>query len=301
MPDKLIKHILNDFLNKVGFIDKPLFSEIPISRLYGGKSKAKLFKFNIGDSYFVLRILPETTDYSTRMHQIILAKMAGEIRVGPEVFYIEPNLRAVIMRFISGREARPEDFQNAILMDKMVDMLQELHQNKCMFPVAVSPYERFNKFIQKCSSQSVQLNQMKKYMDEIEQVLMLYPVIKTNTHLDLHLSNILISDDNDICFVDWVNGGVSDPFFDLTTFSLFSKLDHFQTINFLTSYFKRTPTEIEWARFNVILPVRLMVIAAAFFSNNPNSTDTKNYSEMSLQLLNKEEFLQSLKFLKINL
>lgn len=79
---------------------------------------------------------------------------------------------------------------------------------------------RFNDFLQKNTGQNNQLNQMKVCMDEIEQTLRFFPVLLSPTHLDLHLSNIILRENNkEIILIDWVNGGISDPFFDLATFS----------------------------------------------------------------------------------
>ena len=65
------------------------------------------------------------------------------------------------------------------------------------------------------------------------------------------------------------------------------------------SYFQRVPTEIEKARFNVILPVRLMVIAASFFSNVSNNTSNSEvYTKKSIDLIEGETFKRSLKKLQ---
>jgi thiamine kinase-like enzyme len=117
--------------------------------------------------------------------------------------------------------------------------------------------------------------------------------------LDLHLSNIILKDNEEIFLIDWVNGGISDPFFDLATFSYFSELNEVHNEIFLTSYFQRVPTEIEKARFNVILPVRAMVIAASFFSSVSNNTNsTEAYIEKSIDLIESETFKRSLKQLQ---
>lgn len=72
--------------------------------------------------------------------------------------------------------------------------------------------------------------------------------------------------------VDWVNGGMSDPYFDLATFCVFHGLNEKETEFFLTRYFERDLTEMEWNRFVVTQPIRLFVIATALFpSNNYNS------------------------------
>lgn len=77
--------------------------------------------------------------------------------------------------------------------------------------------------------------------------------------------------------VDWVNGGMSDPYFDLATFSIFHGLNEERLMLFLTHYLGRTPHHIEWNRLIVAQPIRLFVIAASLFSS---LTDTTTYEEI---------------------
>jgi len=299
MLEKSLNNILSNFLSDDGIDINLCLSKITLSTLKGGESSASLYQFDVNESHFVLRIPPASASLLTRAHQTFLAKQAGEIGIGPKVCYMDPQFNGIILHYVPGNEAKPIDFQNLFLIDKMANVLRKLHQDNRTFPIAVSPFKRFNDFLQKNTYQNNQLNKMKLCMDEIEQTLRFYPVSLSPTHLDLHLSNIILKDKEEIFLVDWVNGGISDPFFDLATFSYFSELNEVHTERFLASYFQRVPTEIEKARFNVILPVRVMVIAASFFSNaSNNNKNSESYIEKSISLIESETFKRSLKQLQ---
>lgn len=294
-----INSILNNFLSNCG-LDKDLYlSKISLSALKGGQSSASIYQFEINGSRFVLRTPPAGAHPLTKAHQSLLARQAGELGIGPKTHYIDPEFNGIILDYIPGQEAKAQDFQNPLLIDKMANTLRTLHQAKRPFPIAVSPFTRFNDFLQKNPCQSNALKKIKLCMDEIEKTLRFYPVPPSPTHLDLHLSNIILKDKEEIYLIDWVNGGIADPFFDLATFSYFAELNETQIEIFLNSYFQRVPSEIEKARFNIIFPIRIMVIAASFFasgSNNRKSCET--YTEKSIYLIETEIFERSLKQLQ---
>ncbi len=268
MLDKSFDNLLCNFLKNHSLDSNLCPSKITLSPLKNGKSHATLYQFKVNRSFFILRIPPTHASFLTKAHQSFLAQQAGELGIGPKVHYIDPQFDGIILSYIPGNEAKPKDFQNEFLIDKMANVLRKLHQDNSMFPIAISPFKRFNDFLQKVTHQNDQITKMKLCMDEIEQTLRFFPVPPTPTHLDLHLSNIILKNTDEIFLIDWVNGGMSDPFFDLATFSYFSELNKIRTKRFLRSYFQRDPTEIETARFNVILPVRIMVIAASLISSS---------------------------------
>lgn len=51
-------------------------------------------------------------------------------------------------------------------------------------------------------------------MEDLETILKLLPVDQVPSYLDLHPLNILLWE-NRFFLVDWVNGGMSDPYLDL--------------------------------------------------------------------------------------
>jgi len=80
-------------------------------------------------------------------------------------------------------------------------------------------------------------------MEEIEKTLRLSPIPSTPSHLDLHSLNILF-DGNQFILVDWVKGGMCDPFMDLANASVFFNLDEQQIEVFLENYLGHPPSQL---------------------------------------------------------
>ncbi|HEV8051176.1 MAG TPA: phosphotransferase, partial [Parachlamydiaceae bacterium] len=250
--------------------------------LKGGGSKAMLYRFDIEQDSYVLRLLPPEANNLTRQHQITLAIQAGKIGVGPQILFVDPHMEAMVMSFISGRTIQKIDTKNEEHLASFAKTLKKLHTSTEKFPIAVSPFKRFHNFVKKGEKEIItypsRFAEVKTLMEELETTFNLNPVALVPCHLDLHPLNILLSN-QEFLFVDWVNGGLSDPYFDLTTFSFFQDLSEAQTINFLTNYFERSPNEFEWNRFIVTKPIRLFVIAAALLSSFADKSRPISYQE----------------------
>lgn len=129
-------------------------------------------------------------------------------------------------------------------------------------------------------------SEVKILMEDLEAIFQLLPIKQVPSHLDLHPLNIMVCK-NSFVLVDWVNGGMSDPYFDLATFCVFHGFNEERIKLFLTHYFGRDLTEMEWNRYIVTQPIRLFVIAAALFSSNHDNsiTNKEMIREMSLPTL----------------
>jgi thiamine kinase-like enzyme len=209
--------------------------------------------------------------------------------IGPQIHFVDPHLEAFIADFIPSRTVNPRDFQNLSQLEKFAQLLQKFHRSSCEIPLACSPFQRFSGFLEKAEKQglilSPKLFEIKKLMEEIEAILRSHDIPLVPCHLDLHSENIMFGV-KDFIVVDWVNGGLSNPYFDLATFAVFHDLNELQTIAFLSSYFGRTPCELEWSLFSVTQPVRLFVMALACLSMSsekiPSYNDVCINSEMTL-------------------
>lgn len=259
-----LSQIISAFAKEQRFLHVPNY--LKMIPLIGGKSQATLYRFEMNQHHYVLRLLPPS---SKTTHEIQIAKQAGQIGIAPVVHFADPQLGALIMDFIHGRTVHPLDFTNQVLIMSFAQRLRQLHQATDHFPFAQSPFQRVHQFLIKGEEQKVtyppQMEKAKKSLEEIETVLQLHPVALTPTHLDLNPLNILLANES-FFLIDWVNGGLSDPYFDLATFCIFHGLSVEQIKIFLTHYFGREPMPLEWNRFVIVQPVRLFVIAAAFLS-----------------------------------
>ncbi|HXH54923.1 MAG TPA: phosphotransferase [Gammaproteobacteria bacterium] len=278
--------IVNAFLQTSCLLTEASPKDISISTLKGGKSSSTLYKIDTGKISYVLRCPAPTTSNPNRWLQASLAKQAGVLGVGPKIHFVDSEEYAIIMEYVSGRTASPLDFENKSFLINFSLLLQKLHDSQLEFPLATCPFYRFQRFLIKCDQNKVycdaNFSDVKFIMDEIATILQLHPISLAPCHLDLNLSNIIFTNEK-FLLVDWVNGGMSDPYFDLATFSIFAGLNESQTKDFLAYYLKHVPTQLEWARFVIIRPVRLFVIAASCFSasSTERTLNTENILEFS--------------------
>ncbi len=258
--------VVSRFIN---FLDI-LPEDLHFLSLKGGGSQATLCQFDLLNVTYVLRLFPSQSSFAAREHQIALAKQAGELGFGPKIHFVDPEMKGMVMEFISGRVVQVTDFEDSTQLGAFAKFLKRLHLSEVEFPLAVSPFERFRDFSAKMDVVPSRFSEMQALMGHLEVLFQLFPVRHVPTHLDLHPLNIMV-DHHRFCLVDWVNGGMCDPWFDLATFSVFHELNHEKALKFLTEYLERAPTEYEWNRFIVMQPIRPLVIAAALFSvhNDP--------------------------------
>jgi len=231
---------VNSFLKQFNLISEFNLNNISISPLKGGKSNAPLYKFDVGSSSYVIRFPSPTTNHLNKTLQVFLAKQAGNLGIGPKIHFIDPEQYAVVMEYIPGRIVSPLDFNDVALLINFSKLLRKTHHSRLEFPLALSPFSRFRDFLSKCDPQKIKqlsnFTEIKLLMGKIEEILQLHPVTLTPTHLDLNLSNIIILNEQ-FSLVDWVNGGISDPYFDLATFVVFAGLNEIQTKKFLFNNF----------------------------------------------------------------
>lgn len=280
----MISEIVSAFVGSV-------VHDLPFEPLQGGASSALLYRFDVSQHSYVLRLFPRQASSITREHQIQLAKLAGSGDFGPKVHFVDHQRRGLIMDFIPGRTVLPSDFEESTSLNAFALFLKRLHQSESPFPIAVSPFKRFRDFYLK-TDERLHFLEIKKLMEELEAVFC--PIKLTPTHLDLHPLNIMRSE-NRFLLVDWVNGGMSDPFFDLATFSVFHDLDESRQWQFLKSYFEDQPTDWQWHRFIATQPVRLLVIAFGLFSVGSN--EASSYYQRALGIIEQAPFRSAHKFL----
>lgn len=278
----MVFNIVKDFLKTLDNFQKNDSKNLNFYSLKSGRSSSTLYQFCVNEKSYVIRLCPPNANQASKEHQVLIAKQAGIIGVGPQVYFIDSLSEAIIMEYVLGKILHPIDFKNKSLIIKFTQLLRKLHKSSEIFPLAVSPFKRFYDFLEKGFQNKifypVVIKKIKSMMEEIEWILSRYPKILVPTHLDLNLSNIIFTDEK-FLLVDWVNGGMCDPYFDLATFTLFSGLNEQEIKEFLTVYFDNIPTELEWARFIVVRPVRLFVIATSCFAVAPEGKQDKFYEE----------------------
>lgn len=112
----------------------------------GGGSAATLYWLGLHKHSYMLRLFPLHASPATRMHQITLAKQAGDRGFGPKIHFVNSQMNGMIMEFIRGCTMEESDFKNASTLTAFAKLLQALHRFGTSFPLAVSPFKRFRDF-----------------------------------------------------------------------------------------------------------------------------------------------------------
>lgn len=274
--------IISQFAKSGRFLLNRAPNDFICEPMKGGQSVATLFRFQIDNFPYVLRLFPPHAPPITRMHQLTLAKEAGELGFGPKIHFIDSEMNGIIMDFFPGRTIKEADFKDLANLSRFTKFIKHLHCSSAKFPKATSPFKRFFDLCLKMKdTDNIKLPQfyeIENLMKNLATIFQLLPIKRVPSHLDLHSQNIMVHE-NRFMLVDWVNGGISDPFFDLATFSVFHELNGHETNLFLCDYFEREISELEWNRFIVTKPIRLLVVALGLFSVIHNKTQA--YEEIA--------------------
>ena len=283
------ERVLNGYFQSLG-LNNEIISEHLCEPLLG-LGGASMYRFVINDHSYVLRIFkPELRrvfklelSYFNGARQIISAKLAGDIGVGPIVRYIDPALSGYVMDFIHGRTVRKEDFSLNNYLANFASTLKRLHSSKAPFPGARNRFEMFRSLVAEGGVQATpyptRFNDVIKVADEIEELLRLHFVPSVPIHYDLHSQNVMLEDGR-FFFIDWEDAGLGDPYFDLSRLPLFLRFNETEEKQFLHHYFNRPPSQFEWDRYVVAQPINLLFGLAFFLSGPAEDRTTEFYDEM---------------------
>ena len=187
------------------------------------------------------------------------------------------------MDFIQGRTIKRGDLKVNDHLLNLIETIRCLHNSKQPFPKIRSPLDSFQLAIQKGDRLSTpcptKFDKVKKHMEDIGQVLELHPVKHVPCHLDLNSQNILL-EDNRFFIIDWENSAQSDPYFDLSMFAVFMRLDESEEAQFLTGYFGRPISQLQWDRYMIVKPTCLFLRAAIFLSGLSEGRTTEFYDDI---------------------
>jgi len=266
----------------VTFLEKGFRAEnLSYTPLTGGRSGAGIIKFSVGKQAFVLRMFSPLDDRETHKKEAELTKKVGEYGLAPKVYYIDTELKGMVIEFLSGRTISNKDVQNKEDLLEFGRCIRTLHSLPIKEPIALTPAEMRMKWYQRVldnkgdlPSNFAKIHEMivqtEKTLSRIQNTFVL-------THQDLIPLNIMKN--QGFKLIDWPNGGVGDPFCDLATFPNFHNLDESKTRFFLEGYFNREVSEFEWNLFVCHRPIPLFwrAIGGFGFAGNP---DTEFYDKV---------------------
>lgn len=204
------------------YFKKPL-QESSAKLLGTGFSPARNYRLEHSGKVYLARFMSPMQPLASRAKECLITDYAGQMGIGPKVYYQDREQGILITDFVEGRTANLDDMANNPNRDLIIMNLNKLHQSKPLsFPTA-EPVTYYIKELFKRASSSI-LQQQLQALDLTEALDSLFQFEKDHStsvliHGDFNPNNILING-NRIYFIDWTNAGIGDPFVDIAWHAL---------------------------------------------------------------------------------
>lgn len=237
--------------------------DLQITELKGGITNRN-YRLESGGKAFVLRITGEGTDLLgiRRDVEYVASKAAGELGVGPEVYYfIEPE-GYLLTRFIPGRPIAPEEMARPENLRRVAEKIRLFHTRA---PALQSEFNAFR--VAESLSRVSRAHQatfpsdfddIMRKAHEVETALLQDPYTPTPCHCDLLNLNFLEEDlgggGTELRILDWEYAGMGDIFFDLANFGHNHDLSDEAVRLLLQEYFGEARAR-DFARLKLMWPM----------------------------------------------
>lgn len=224
--------------------------EISVKPLLGGHSQDEKFILQHENVKYVVKIYAESKNYSRRA-ELYMMESAGDLEVGPKVFFIGPSKNYVIMEFIEGGTLTFDTSSSPECCIKIAEAIRQIHT------ISKNPYENVHKYPLYSGAYLFLVSKVgnRADLDETFQIMQdsyfeLEKIEKpyVSIHGDLNPRNIFMND-NGVKFIDWSITEWDDPFYDLAYFAMMSTYKPEMEELLLETYLGRAPTLTEWRRY----------------------------------------------------
>jgi len=228
-------------------------TDLKASPLTGGITNEN-FRIEVNGDVFVLRIPGADTELLgiVRATECAVSQLAGEIGIGPEVFYVIEPEGYLVTSFIEGKLPPPEELGRRENIRRVAEAIRRVHK---MDPIAetLSPFRVVKDSAEIARRFEVDFpdnfDWLIEQMNAAEAALEKSPFTPRLCHNDLLNANFL--DDGQIRILDWEYAGMGDPVFDLANFSVHHEFTDEQDRWLLESYFGEV-TSANWARLKLL-------------------------------------------------
>jgi thiamine kinase-like enzyme len=227
--------------------------DLKSSPLTGGITNEN-FRIEVNGDIFVLRIPGADTELLgvNRASECVVSKMAGEIGIGPEVFYVIEPEGYLVTSFIEGYQPLPEELGKKENIRRVTETIRRVHKMDAISE-SFSPFRVVENSTEIARGFKVEFPDnfgwLVEQMNLAERALKKNPFTPKLCHNDLLNANFL--DDGKIRILDWEYAGMGDPLFDLANFSVHHEFNDEQDRWLLKSYFGEI-SDANWARLKIL-------------------------------------------------
>ena len=182
-------------------------NEFEVSALSGGLSGAGVFRFKGKEQDCVLRVSP---DYLTEQECIDAAKAmeaVAKLNSAPNVCFLSPGARLMIMEFFKGSTLHPYDFKDETMLTRVARTMASVHSAKAeigssAFDMWLSGIDWFEKAKQENRLKIPAFIEAYDQWKEVTDLLNKFPLEKGVCHGDPNSLNILYTD-LEMKLIDW--------------------------------------------------------------------------------------------------
>ena len=222
-------------------------SDIQITPLEGGFSSAQIYRVDVASQRYVMRVLPTKFGIERRMAEHEGHQIGASLGIAPKVIYAGPESHVMIMDYVDGRPLTPADTKNPKIMKVVAEKLKRLHDYNLHFP--------FNNS-QKIRTASQKLKADKAFAVFPKAYDHLYKHYMEDHkdgpgpdwvlgHGDLNLTNLLLTPEGDVFFIDWPNASMENRYIELGSLTFWGGMSLKDIRTFMGFYFGRPPTKEE--------------------------------------------------------
>ena len=228
-------------------------TDLKSSPLTGGITNEN-FRIEVNGDVFVLRIPGADTELLgiVRATECAVSQLAGDIGIGPEVFYVIEPEGYLVTSFIDGKLPSPEQLGQPENIRRVAEAVRRVHKMDTI-PERFSPFRVVENSAEIAHRFKVDFpdnfDWLIEQMNIAEAALLRSPFTPRLCHNDLLNANFL--DDGQIRILDWEYAGMGDPVFDLANFSVHHEFSDDQDRWLLEFYFGGVIAE-NWARIKLL-------------------------------------------------
>ena len=228
-------------------------TDLKSSPLTGGITNEN-FRIEVNGDVFVLRIPGADTELLgiVRATECAVSQLAGDIGIGPEVFYVIEPEGYLVTSFIDGKLPPPEQLGQPLNIRRVAEAIRRVHKMDTI-PETFSPFRVVENSAEIAHRFKVDFpdnfDWLIEQMNIAEAALLKSPFTPRLCHNDLLNANFL--DDGQIRILDWEYAGMGDPVFDLANFAVHHEFSDDQDRWLLEFYFGGVTAE-NWARIKLL-------------------------------------------------
>lgn len=215
-----VRRCLPDLLNRPTTVITPIAA---------GLSDAGVFRVDVGDQHFVLKITPPDEPLAGWRHQLQVQRAAGALGIAPAVVHIDEDRRAVLSALVAD-QSWAAYFGNPATRDAAIAALGLLLRTRRELPIppgleAADPrrvlHDLWRALLADCTLPTF----VRDAVDALDAEVPPAPIAsRVMSHNDVNPSN-LVFDGTRVLLLDWQTAAPNDPLYDVAAVAMFCRMD----------------------------------------------------------------------------